>query len=87
MKTITKYHKFLTAKTILAKKDGWKTLLPKHAAELMLDYESYGIDNVAAKLECDYGKDVARVIVDLAHTHVTHPEMNDVLFNSMLKVA
>lgn len=87
MKTITKYHKFLSPKTILARKDGWKTLLPKHCAELMLQYEASNGQEVVAKLEADYGKKITSIIVDLARTHVSNPEMNDILLNSMLKVA
>lgn len=84
---VTKYHKFLTAKTILMKADGWKTLLPKHCAELALDYEaSYGSEAVAS-IEKDYGRKIAVVILDLARTHVSNPEMNDKLLNAMLKAA
>ena len=87
MTKITKYHKFLTAKTILARKDGWKTLLPKHCAELMLEYESENGHEVLEKLEAAYGKKITGVIVDLAKTHITNPSMNDVLLNAMLKAA
>ena len=87
MKAITKYHKFLTAKQILARKDGWKTLLPSHCASLMLDYEaSYGAEAVA-KIEADYGRKITGVIFDLARTHVSNPAMNDILLNAMLKAA
>lgn len=87
MKAVTKYHKFLTAKTILSRVDGWKTLLPLHAADLMLSYEaSYGTE-VLSKLEADYGKKITGVIADLANTHVTNPEMNDKLFNAMMRVS
>lgn len=85
MEAINKYHKFLSAKTILARENGWKTLLPLHANELMLSYEaSYGHE-VLAKLEADYGKKIAGVIVDLAHAHITNPSLNDKLFNAMLR--
>lgn len=85
MKAVTKYHKFLTAKTILARENGWKTLLPKHCAELMLEYEAKDGAEVLAKIEADYGKKIAGVVSDLARTHVTNPEMNDVLLNAMLR--
>lgn len=87
MKAVTKYHKFLTAATILSRKDGWKTLLPSHCADLMLSYEAlYRSKEVFTKLEEDHGKMIAGVIVDLAHTHVTNPKMNDVFLNAMLRV-
>jgi hypothetical protein len=84
---VTAAHKFLTAKTILSKENGWKTLLPKHCAELMLDYESSYGSEVVSKIENDYGKRITGVILDLARTHVSNPEMNDVLFNAMRRVA
>lgn len=87
MKAITKYHKFLTAKTILARENGWKTLLPKHCAELMLEYESSNGSEVLSKIEADYGKKIAGVVADLARTHVTNPEMNDILLKAMLRAA
>lgn len=87
MKAVTKYHKFLTAKTILSRKDGWKTLLPKHCAELMLEYEAANGAEVLAKIEADYGKKIACVVSDLARTHVMNPEMNDVLLNAMLRAS
>jgi hypothetical protein len=88
MTAINKYHRFLSAKQILARKDGWKTLLPVHCADLMLSYEaSLGSGDVLSKLEADYGKKIATVIVDLARTHVENPKMNDVLINAMLKAA
>lgn len=87
MKAVNKYHKFLTAKTILSRKDGWKTLLPKHCAELMLEYESVNGSEVITKIEADYGRKVAGVVADLARTHVSNPEMNDILFNAMLKAS
>jgi hypothetical protein len=84
---VTKYHKFLTAKTILSRVDGWKTLLPKHCAELALDYEaSYGSQAVEM-LQKDWGKKVCGVVLDLARTHVSNPEMNDKLLHAMLRAA
>lgn len=87
MKTVNKYHKFLTAKTILARKDGWKTLLPMHCAELMLQYEASNGQEVLSKLEADYGKKITGVIVGLAKTHISNPEVNDILFKAMLKAS
>lgn len=66
-------------------KDGWKTLLPMHAAELMLQYEAANGSEVLAKIEADYGKKITGVIVDLARTHISNPEMNDKLLNAMLR--
>ena len=83
----TKYHRVLTAKTILAKFEGGKTLLPSHCADLMMDYESsYGMDCVN-RLTADYGQKIAGVVLDLARTHVSNPGMNDKLLNAMLKAA
>ena len=83
---VTAAHKFLSARTILARKDGWKTLLPKHCAELLLDLEAnYGAKEAYVKLASDYGQKIAQVILDLAITNVRNPEMNDKLFNAMYK--